>query len=69
MKRISGRIIGRIVRYRGKKVKIVENAAGFVKGPDRYWVRALEPVAGYEAGEEFTVSKRHVYEQLRKTAL
>ena len=69
MAEISGRIIGRIVRYRGKEVKIVENAAGFVKGPDRYWVRALEPVAGYETGEEFTVSKRHVYGQLGKTVL
>jgi len=64
---ISGRVKGRIILFRGKKVKVVEPATGFVQAPDRsYWVRALEPVDGYEIGEEFTVSKRYVHEQIRR---
>lgn len=67
---VSGSVKGRIVLFKGKKVKVVEPATGFVQSPDRwYWVRALEPVDGYETGEEFTVSKRYVHEQLRKAGL
>lgn len=58
--------IGRVIRYRGKRVKVVERAVGFVDDPlSRYWVRALEPVCGYKPGEEFTVSKKHVHRQLK----
>lgn len=63
---MKGRVIGRIIRYRGKQVRIVEEATGFVRGPRRYWVQAKEHVAGYEPGEEFTVSARYVIEQLRR---
>ena len=67
---VSGRVKGRIIRFKGKRVKVVEPATGFVQTPNRwYWVRALEPVDGYEIGEEFTVSKRYVHEQLRKAGL
>ena len=63
---MEGRIIGRIIRYRGKAVRIVEEATGFVRGPRRYWVQAKEHVAGFEPGEEFTVSARHVNNQIRR---
>ena len=60
-------VIGRTITYAGKKVMVVEAATGFVKDPNAmYWVRALEPVAGYKAGEEFTVSVEHVRKQLRR---
>jgi hypothetical protein len=61
--------VGKVITYRGKKVRIVEEATGFVSGPKRYWVSALEPVAGYAEGEEFCVSGEHVRRQLcRKSA-
>ena len=60
-------VIGRTITYLGKKVMVVEKATGFVKDPNSmYWVRALEPVAGYKVGEEFTVSVEHVRKQLRR---
>ena len=60
-------MIGRTITYAGKKVVVVEKATGFVKNPNsKYWVRALEPVAGYKVGEEFTVSVEHVRKQLRR---
>ena len=63
---MTGKVIGRLIQYRGKRVRIREEATGFVSGPRRYWVRAIEPVAGFETGEEFTVSARHVRKQLRR---
>jgi len=58
-------VIGQTIMYAGKKVTVVEEATGFVKDPkSKYWVRALEPVAGYKEGEEFTVSAEHVRKQL-----
>ena len=64
---VSGSAKGRVVLFRGRKVKVVEPATGFVQTPNRsYWVRALEPVAGFQVGEEFTVSKRIVHEQIRR---
>ena len=63
---VRDKAVGRTIRYRGKKVKIVEEATGFVSGPKRYWVRALEPVAGYEKGEEFCVTAEYVKRQLRR---
>jgi hypothetical protein len=63
----SSAMIGATITYTGKKVMVVEAATGFVKDPDSmYWVRALEPVAGYKEGEEFTVSVEHVEKQLRR---
>ena len=59
-------VIGRLLRYRGKWVRIREEATGFVSGSKRYWVRAIEPVAGYKPGEEFTVTDRHVRRQIRR---
>jgi hypothetical protein len=60
-------VIGQTITYAGKKVMVVEKATGFVKDPNSmYWVRALEPVAGYEVGEEFTVSVEYVRKQLRR---
>ena len=63
---MKGRVIGRIIRYRGKRVRVVEEATGFIRGPRQYWVRAREQVAGFEPGEEFTVSARHIMDQLRR---
>ena len=58
--------LGKVIPYRGKRVEVVEKATGFAKEPNKsYWVRALEPVAGYAAGEEFTVSAKFVKRQLR----
>jgi len=60
-------VIGRTITYAGKKVMVVEKATGFVKDPESmYWVRALEPVAGYKEGEEFTLSVEYVEKQLRR---
>ena len=60
--------IGRTIRYRGRRVKVVERATGFVNDPmSRYWVRALEPVCGYKPGEEFTVSRKHVHKQVKES--
>ena len=59
--------LGMVILYSGKRVKVVEKATGFVREPNKsYWVRALEPVAGYAAGEEFTVSAKYVKRQWRK---
>ena len=64
---MRGRVIGRVIRYRGKRVKVVERATGFVDDPwSRYWVKAIEPVVGYKVGEEFTVSVRHIRNQIRR---
>jgi hypothetical protein len=58
-------VIGQTITYAGKKVVVIEEATGFVKDPkSMYWVRALEPVAGYKEGEEFTVSAKHVRKQM-----
>ena len=60
-------VIGRTITYLGKKVMVVERATGFVKNPNSmYWVRALEPVAGYKVSEEFTLSVEYVEKQLRR---
>lgn len=60
-------VIGETIMYAGKKVMVVEKATGFVKNPNSmYWVRALEPVASYKVGDEFTVSAKHVRKQLRR---
>ena len=53
------RIIGRVIRYRGKKVKVVGWAG------NKYWVKVVEPVAGYEQGEQLTMSKRIVEERCK----
>ena len=59
--------IGRVIRYSGKRVKVMERATGFVDDPlSRYWVKALEPVCGYEPGEEFTDTERHIHGQLKQ---
>ncbi len=60
-------VIGETITYAGRKVLVIEEATGFVKDPkSKYWARALEPVAGYKEGEEFTVSAKHVRKQLRR---
>lgn len=48
---------GAIAIVWGKRVKIVERADGFVSGPTRYWVRALERIGKYDEGQEFTVAE------------
>lgn len=61
------RIIGRVIQYRGKKVKVIEPANFIMEGhcySRMYWVRALEPVNGYEAGEELIVSAKHINSQI-----
>ncbi len=59
------RAIGRVIRYRGKRVKIVEEDTGYTDGRNVYWARALEPVAGYDTGDELTVSARTVRARLQ----
>jgi hypothetical protein len=57
--------ICKVILYRGRRVKVIERATGFMDDPlSRYWVRALEPVCRYRPGEEFTVSRKHVHRQL-----
>jgi hypothetical protein len=63
----DGELSGKIILYKGKKVEIVEEATGFVKGPKRYWVKALEPVKGYKPGEEITVTAEFIQKQLKET--
>lgn len=61
------RIIGRVINYRGKKVKVIERANFIMEGhcySRMYWVRAIEPVNGYEAGEELIISANHINNQI-----
>jgi len=57
--------IGQTILYKGKQVKVVEEAKGFVTKDGGFWCRALEPVDGFKKGEELTVSRATVYKQLK----
>ena len=55
-------IIGIVIRYKGKKVKVVERDRCW---PDKYWVEALEPVDGFEPREQLIMSKKLVEEKCK----
>ena len=62
---MSNQIINRIILYRGKRVKIIELAQGFVNNPFKYyWIRAIEPVAGYNTGSEFIMTAKTIKAKL-----
>jgi len=55
------RILKRILIIKGKRVKVIEES-----GQGRYWVRAIDPIMGYKAGEEFLLSKEAIIQNLTK---
>jgi len=56
------KIINRVFKYHGARVKVIEQN----KWQNNYWVRALEPVKGYDRGEEFTLTRKTIMKYLEK---
>ena len=61
-------MIGKIVNYKGKKIKIIEKADGYAdNSKNLYWVKAIEAVNGYKKGEEFNISEARLKRLVRNS--